>query len=219
MKKITAIISIVLAFVLFMTVSANGDVPVSSVNAEETNVVESIESIESIENVESLVDYLNNSGSDLEFYCFDKMTNYYYEFISLFVDETAYIGGIADNGEEIFVVTASFKDGHIVDMSTTVNVYNGDKFENYHSLVKNMLNIYANQFNIDSNAYVNKFFEFDKYELNVYDNPEYCFEVENLIGMGVIFNEGKDTMFDGVSYYFSTSIEGVVNVYERGFFS
>ena len=202
MKKITAIISIVLAFGLFMTVSANGDVPVSSVNAEETNVVESIESIE---NVESLVDYLNNSGSDLEFYCFDKMTNYYDEFISLFVDETAYIGGIADNGEEIFVVTASFKDGHIVDMSTTVNVYNGDKFENYHSLVKNMLNIYANQF--------------DKYELNVYDNPEYCFEAENLIGMGVIFNEGKDTMFDGVSYYFSTSIEGVVNVYERGFFS
>ena len=89
MKKIAIIFSIVLTFSIFTTVFAKDNVN-SNIEIPESSVCYT--------DVDTLIEYLNNSELDLEFYCFDKMTDYYDEFISLYVDETAYIGGIADNG-------------------------------------------------------------------------------------------------------------------------
>ena len=54
-----------------------------------------------------------------------------------------------------------------------------------------------------SEKMITELMDFDNYSNNVYDNPEYNGYFDNIYSLGVVFEGGKDFIFDGYTYYFS----------------
>ena len=180
----------------------DAEIPIVGNEVVETGPGESIVPIYTSDN---LFEYLENTQMGVDFVIESQSFDFYDDFYDRQIDEDIFIRGYDDLGFEVFSISMTVADNEVYDFSVCVNVERDKNFRYYKANVEDMFVrvLLANGIpNEKVTDLVNNFFYFDTYSANEYGNLERYFAIENKLGLGVIFDGGKDFEFNGTSYYF-----------------
>ena len=154
--------------------------------------------VTNFEDLRVLLEKLMEVELSVEDYC----TDFYDEFLDEHYDEC---GVIVYKEKDFypFYAFVSFSDMKLKSIQITYNVKDSDIFdkESLKEIVR-QLDIQNNLSEEESNSFINSLLDFEAYVDNVYYNPEISVYSRNLYGLGVVFEDGKDFVFDGKTYYF-----------------
>ena len=192
------------------------NVKISETNVEEEllytkdfNLIENVEKISNnsdtfiITDIDSFVEYIEkNVNSEVSVFNYEK--NYFNDFLYEQVDESAEIA-IKEGDFYPLYMSVFFRDLKPFNVVLTYNKLDTDDGK-YLGFIKSLFTQLGKNVNMTENNIENMtsdLVNFNKYSDNVYGNPEYSCFFENVNSLGVIFPEGKDFIFDGVTYYFS----------------
>lgn len=178
-------------------------------NKPSLNIPENIETVilekdkVEITNINSFVDFIKMELNE-EVEVFNHEKSYYNEYLDEYISESAEI--VIENGDFYpLYMTVLFKDSKLLNVVLTYNKLNTDngKYFDFINELYATLGYNCGLSEEKSEKMITELMDFDNYSNNVYDNPEYNGYFDNIYCLGVVFEDGKDFIFDGYTYYFS----------------
>lgn len=178
-------------------------------NKPSLNIPENIETVilekdkVEITDINSFVDFIKMELNE-EVAVFNHEKSYYNEYLDEYISEGAEI--VIENGDFYpLYMTVLFKDSKLLNVVLTYNKLNTDngKYFDFINELYATLGYNCGLSEEKSEKMITELMDFDNYSNNVYDNPEYNGYFDNIYSLGVVFEGGKDFIFDGYTYYFS----------------
>lgn len=178
-------------------------------NKPSLNIPENIETVilekdkVEITDINSFVDFIKMELNE-EVAVFNHEKSYYNEYLDEYISESAEI--VIENGDFYpLYMTVLFKDSKLLNVVLTYNKLNTDngKYFDFINELYATLGYNCGLSEEKSEKMITELMDFDNYSNNVYDNPEYNGYFDNIYCLGVVFEDGKDFIFDGYTYYFS----------------
>ena len=178
-------------------------------NKPSLNIPENIETVilekdkVEITDINSFVDFIKMELNE-DVAVFNHEKSYYNEYLDEYISESAEI--VIENGDFYpLYMTVLFKDSKLLNVVLTYNKLNTDngKYFDFINELYATLGYNCGLSEEKSEKMITELMDFDNYSNNVYDNPEYNGYFDNIYCLGVVFEDGKDFIFDGYTYYFS----------------
>ena len=181
--------------------------------SEEVKIEDSKDEIlvKEVSNAEDVCDYMNFYFENVEFKVAHQMNDYFDEYFNLNVQEYAYITGVNKDGFEVFGITVAFVDNRLADFSVAVNTQNEFDIYDYQGTMNTVTSLVGFNYGMtkaEVAEIMDKFYDFNSYSENEYENKETDFLVSEITCVGVIFEGGKDFEYDGTTYYYILSAIG-----------
>lgn len=181
--------------------------------SEEVKIEDSKDEIlvKEVSNAEDVCDYMNFYFESVEFKVVHQMNDYFDEYFNLNVQEYAYITGVNKDGFEVFGITVAFVDNRLADFSVAVNTQNEFDIYDYQGTMNTVTSLVGYNYGMtkaEVAEIMDKFYDFNSYSENEYENKKTDFIVSEITCVGVIFEGGKDFEYDGTTYYYILSAIG-----------
>ena len=181
--------------------------------SEEVKIEDSKDEIlvKEVSNAEDVCEYMNFYFESVEFKVAHQMNDYFDEYFNLNVQEYAYITGVNKDGFEVFGITVAFVDNRLADFSVAVNTQNEFDIYDYQGTMNTVTSLVGYNYGMtkaEVAEIMDKFYDFNSYSENEYENKETDFLVSEITCVGVIFEGGKDFEYDGTTYYYILSAIG-----------
>lgn len=167
--------------------------------------------VKEVSNAEDVCDYMNFYFESVEFKVVHQMNDYFDEYFNLNVQEYAYITGVNKDGFEVFGITVAFVDNRLADFSVAVNTQNEFDIYDYQGTMNTVTSLVGYNYGMtkaEVAEIMDKFYDFNSYSENEYENKKTDFIVSEITCVGVIFEGGKDFEYDGTTYYYILSAIG-----------